>query len=71
MCLFIGTVYKEGRATAYKAKGIVCSLQAEFNQKPDSLFFNDGQRRIDFILVYEDENKKENRKMSLNKKQKV
>uniref|UniRef100_A0A665X1E7 Anoctamin n=1 Tax=Echeneis naucrates TaxID=173247 RepID=A0A665X1E7_ECHNA len=35
--------------------------QAEFNNKPDSLFFNDGVRRIDFILVYEDEDKKERR----------
>lgn len=35
-----------------------CS-QAEFNGKPDSLFFNDGVRRIDFILVYEDEDKKD------------
>ncbi|KAK2883096.1 anoctamin-6 [Channa argus] len=35
------------------------TLQAEFNNKPDSLFFNDGVRRIDFILVYEDEDKKE------------
>uniref|UniRef100_A0AAQ5YB93 Anoctamin n=1 Tax=Amphiprion ocellaris TaxID=80972 RepID=A0AAQ5YB93_AMPOC len=33
--------------------------QAEFNGKPDSLFFNDGVRRIDFILVYEDEDKKD------------
>ncbi|XP_069556060.1 anoctamin-6 [Brachyistius frenatus] len=32
---------------------------AEFNDKPDSLFFNDGVRRIDFILVYEDEEKKD------------
>uniref|UniRef100_A0A8C9VP33 Anoctamin n=1 Tax=Scleropages formosus TaxID=113540 RepID=A0A8C9VP33_SCLFO len=31
----------------------------EFNNQPDSLFFNDGQRRIDFVLVYEDEDKKE------------
>ncbi|XP_047431254.1 anoctamin-6 [Mugil cephalus] len=33
--------------------------QAEFNGNPESLFFNDGVRRIDFILVYEDEDKKE------------
>ncbi|MED6269549.1 Anoctamin-6 [Characodon lateralis] len=33
--------------------------QVEYNNKPDSLFFNDGIRRIDFILVYEDEDKKE------------
>lgn len=35
-----------------------CS-QADFNDKPDSLFFNDGKRKIDFILVYEDEDKME------------
>uniref|UniRef100_A0A8C6KTY7 Anoctamin n=1 Tax=Nothobranchius furzeri TaxID=105023 RepID=A0A8C6KTY7_NOTFU len=29
--------------------------QVEYNDKSDSLFFNDGVRRIDFILVYEDE----------------
>lgn len=33
--------------------------QVEFNGKTDTLFFNDGVRRIDFILVYEDEDKKE------------
>ncbi|RVE56791.1 hypothetical protein OJAV_G00224570 [Oryzias javanicus] len=37
----------------------------EFNDKPESLFFNDGNRRIDFILVYEDEDKKEFEKRSM------
>uniref|UniRef100_A0A670JFD3 Anoctamin n=1 Tax=Podarcis muralis TaxID=64176 RepID=A0A670JFD3_PODMU len=48
--------------------GMICSLQAEFNLKPDSLYFNDGQRRIDFVLAYEDESKKQH-KRSFQKKQ--
>uniref|UniRef100_A0A670JFF3 Anoctamin n=1 Tax=Podarcis muralis TaxID=64176 RepID=A0A670JFF3_PODMU len=47
---------------------MICSLQAEFNLKPDSLYFNDGQRRIDFVLAYEDESKKQH-KRSFQKKQ--
>lgn len=45
--------------------------QAEFNDKPDSLFFNDGVRKIDFILVYEDEDKKEFEKRHTYQRRKV
>lgn len=45
--------------------------QVEFNEKPESLFFNDGVRRIDFILVYEDEDKKEFEKRSMYMRRKV
>lgn len=47
------------------------SSQTEFNDKPDSLFFNDGVRRIDFILVYEDEDKKEFEKRHTFQRRKV
>lgn len=47
-----------------------CS-QAAFNDKPDSLFFNDGARKIDFILVYEDEDKKEFEKRHASQRRKV
>jgi len=33
------------------------ALQVDFNGNPDSLFFNDGMRRIDLVLVYEDESR--------------
>lgn len=46
-------------------------LQTEFNNKPDSLFFNDGVRRIDFILVYEDEDKKDFEKRHTYQRRKV
>lgn len=47
-----------------------CS-QAQFNDKPDSLLFNDGVRKIDFILVYEDEDKKEFEKRHAYQRRKV
>ncbi|XP_063357266.1 anoctamin-6 [Pelmatolapia mariae] len=38
---------------------VIKAQEVEFNDKPDSLFFNDGVRRVDFVLAYEDEDKKE------------
>lgn len=32
--------------------------EVEYNNKPDSLFFDDGVRRIDFILVYDKDDKR-------------
>lgn len=45
--------------------------QEEFNNKPDSLFFNDGVRKIDFIMVYEDEDKKDFEKRHTYQRRKV
>ncbi|XP_034019406.1 anoctamin-6 [Thalassophryne amazonica] len=45
--------------TITEGSAVAKAQLTEFNDKPDSLFFNDGVRRIDFILVYEDEEKKE------------
>uniref|UniRef100_A0A8C2ZUN0 Anoctamin n=1 Tax=Cyclopterus lumpus TaxID=8103 RepID=A0A8C2ZUN0_CYCLU len=46
-------------------------VRTEFNDKPDSLFFNDGVRRIDFILAYEDEDKKDFEKRHTFQRRKV
>ncbi|XP_020651173.3 anoctamin-6 [Pogona vitticeps] len=69
-------VLEELEQTIIPSYGAVVSQQAlrmpewaEFNLKPDSLYFNDGQRRIDFVLVYEDESKKDGHKKSFHRKQ--
>ncbi|XP_059834473.1 anoctamin-6 isoform X1 [Hypanus sabinus] len=48
----LGPVHKESTCLVGSAYGV------EFNGNEDSVFFADGQRRIDFILVYEEEQKK-------------
>lgn len=53
------------------SSGSCFSSQADFNDKPDSLFFNDGVRKIDFILVYEDEDKKDFEKRHTFQRRKV
>lgn len=60
----------EYQATELSSEPCFCS-QADFNDKPDSQFFNDGVRKIDFILVYEDEEKKEFEKRHTFQRRKV
>lgn len=60
----------EYRAAELSSGPCFCS-QADFNDKPDSLFFNDGVRKIDFILVYEDEDKKDFEKRHTFQRRKV
>lgn len=60
----------EFQATELSGEPCFCP-QVEYNDKPDSLFFNDGERRIDFILVYEDEDKKEFEKRHTFQRRKV
>lgn len=60
----------EYRAAELSSGPYFCS-QADFNDKPDSLFFNDGVRKIDFILVYEDEDKKDFEKRHTFQRRKV
>lgn len=38
--------------------GLCFCPQVDYNNQTDSLFFNDGVRSVDFILVYEDEETK-------------
>uniref|UniRef100_A0A8C7PHT2 Anoctamin n=1 Tax=Oncorhynchus mykiss TaxID=8022 RepID=A0A8C7PHT2_ONCMY len=56
-----GAVYSQEFLPTFETipEGASVPKVEKFNGKSDSLFFNDGVRRIDFVLVYEDEDMKE------------
>ncbi|XP_066543205.1 anoctamin-6 [Amia ocellicauda] len=67
-------LYSQDFLTTYAAvregEGMFKTEMTEFNNETDSLFFVDGKRRIDFVLVYEDEEKKEYEKRQVHQRRK-